>query len=497
MKILQEFPDSVYEKNKVGHTPLHLAASWPAGCALLLDAGGKHLVNTPDSVGFLPLAYASYRKCVATVRLFLDADSAIHTDDPANGEDSDEPSCSHDMLRDAIISSTDEIAMCILQALIDRRRRLAAIAIQELGCRAHSILGMGKVLDANAALVYKLLKRLSAAVPQGLLVPSKWRTIYDALYKGLRGDDQDTYTVPLRKWANIFSDAGFSVLDSDEHGRNLVAVLAIEIERPMSFWREDLAEISGYYSCILGKGVALEQRNWRPTPSGNVIPHTPAALYVGRQMSLRLFARHLNDPPYLLTRGSKIIKKAEVRQLLMQVVNTKTMDDCVCACSLGGCCAITAMLRYIPFSMVFPTSSAMDESRIGFALWLVELLDITNEGWKFVVANIIQFLTFQRLELTHTCCKYNRHTALFDIFDDDDRTEIQEEESEGLAQLASLMSEFEHVYVDQGVLPSRFLEGYWTTRMDEVMSKNGDRMDEGEVRQIRELGVVLKPDDGA
>ncbi|KAL9624890.1 MAG: hypothetical protein Q9160_000937 [Pyrenula sp. 1 TL-2023] len=431
----------------------------------------------------------------------FDADSAIHTDDPINGEDDSEPNRSHDMLRDAIISSTNEIAMCIFEALIDRRRRLAALAIKELGWRAHNILDLNNVLDANAALVCKLLKCKSATVPQSLLVPSKWRTIYHALFKGLRGDDQDTYTVPLRKWADIFYDAGFSVLDCDEHGSNLVAVLAAEVEQPTSFWKEDLAEISGYYLRILDKGVTLDQKNLRATSNAFFVPHTPAALYLGRQMSLRLFARYLNHPPYLLSCGAKIIdsqKRVEVRQLLMHVVNTKTMDDCICACSLGGCCAITAMFRYLPNSSeVTPSSETLDESRLGFALWLVELLNITSEGWSFVVASIVQFLTFQRLKLTHTCCKYNRYTELFDIFDDEDRTEIQEEESEDLAQLSSLVSEFEHTYANQGVLLSKFLNGYWNTRVDEVMTNGNCIMDESEARQIRELGVVLAPADDA
>ena len=176
---------------------------------------------------------------------------------------------------------------------------------------------------------------------------------------------------------------------------------------------------------------------------------------------------------------------------MTQVVNETTSDDCKCACSLEGCCAITAMLKKI--------SNCQHMERFLFTTWLVNLLDIAKDGWNIVPANVVRILTFERLELTHTCCVWQGNqwfgddtTRYFAAFDDGERAETQDEESENLNKLAVLMLEFEHAYIALGVPLPEFLKGYWRTRMDEVMSGE-EAIDEDEVRRIRELGVTWEP----
>lgn len=135
-----------------------------------------------------------------------------------------------------------------------------------------------------------------------------------------------------------------------------------------------------------------------------------------------------------------------------------------------------------------------------FPILLASLLDITtNDGWSFFPAKILRFLTFERLEMTHTCCEhqfdYQRYRSTnnyFSVFDENDRVEIQEEESADLKELEKLMLEFQHAYTDLGIPLPEFLQGYWTTRMDEVMSSK-EAISEDEVGQIRELGVTWEP----
>ncbi|KKA18219.1 hypothetical protein T310_7829 [Rasamsonia emersonii CBS 393.64] len=66
--------------------------------------------------------------------------------------------------------------------------------------------------------------------------------------------------------------------------------------------------------------------------------------------------------------------------------------------------------------------------------------------------------------------------------------EIRDEERELLAQLEELVAEFEEKYDELGQPLIAFLEGYWMTRMEEVLSQEPE---EDEIRRVRELGVVL------
>lgn len=89
--------------------------------------------------------------------------------------------------------------------------------------------------------------------------------------------------------------------------------------------------------------------------------------------------------------------------------------------------------------------------------------------------------------MTHTCCTW--WYTHFCIFYEDDRIEIQEEESADLEELSVLMSEFENAFIELRVPLVDFIRRYWSMRMDQVMSGG----DEDEAQRTRELGVVWEP----
>lgn len=478
-QIVEELPDCLRERNSVGHTPMHLAASWPAGISILLDAGGENLVNEPDNAGFLPLAYASYSKCLAAVRLLLDADCTLYTHEPVILDDFDLLEYTSDVIWDALTWSSEEVAKCIIQALADRRRRLAAIAFQELPCGLREVLALspGKVIDANAAHVYSLLKENNILLPHSLLVPSWWQTIYHVLFRQ-EFWCSDTISKPIEsptKWADIFYNAGFhDFVEQDESRGNLLMMDFELFEVPC------LAKVVNLILWFLRKGLSLELKMLRLNDDGKYIPHTPASLYVGR-----LIIHMLSKEPEAL---KDPITRKELVSLLKKVITERASDDCECSCSLDGCYAITAMMKES-----VRRYSEWDSQVHEFITWLVNLLDIANDGWSFIPANIIRFLTFERLELTHTCCVWqDGEPSYFAILDGDDRIEIQEEESADLSVLETLMEEFRHAFVYLGVPLTEFLQAYWMPRMEEVMG-SPLAISEDEARQICELGVTWEP----
>jgi len=48
LRILDENPSAVQERNIKDQSPLHISATWPCGIQILLEHGGRQLVNQAD-----------------------------------------------------------------------------------------------------------------------------------------------------------------------------------------------------------------------------------------------------------------------------------------------------------------------------------------------------------------------------------------------------------------------------------------------------------------
>ncbi|OJJ00791.1 hypothetical protein ASPVEDRAFT_590403 [Aspergillus versicolor CBS 583.65] len=173
-------------------------------------------------------------------------------------------------------------------------------------------------------------------------------------------------------------------------------------------------------------------------------------------------------------------------RLLSTMLSDDTRDDCLCACSGRGCSPLTQLLKayYRP-------------NRLWVIGHLQEIVYSTSNthSWNTTVSAIVRYLTFEALEITHTC-----HSAsVFGVRhpDPEECREIREEESTMIVQLDELMVEFDQKYDELGVGIRKFLEGYWHTRMGEVLQ--GHDIDPDEAMKLREIGVVLddvSSDDG-
>jgi ankyrin repeat protein len=124
---LMEDRSCLEERTLLGQSPLHLSADWPVGISLILAHGGRELVDTVDSAGFLPVSYASYRRCLEGVKLLLEAGSALYSEVVGDFE----TRCYiHDVLLDAMFNSSDEIVQCLIWHTADRRKQLHQLAME-------------------------------------------------------------------------------------------------------------------------------------------------------------------------------------------------------------------------------------------------------------------------------------------------------------------------------------------------------------------------------
>lgn len=187
----------------------------------------------------------------------------------------------------------------------------------------------------------------------------------------------------------------------------------------------------------------------------------------------RLLEKQLNQ----LSKGARLLPKT----ILLDVSH----DDCICACSSRGCLASTMMLK--SFTRAWSKRWGPRKLLTLATEYLTILIGPRNPCPDMLVKEIIRYRTFKELELRHTCCQWNPFYGLVK-FDPEEHAEIRDEDQEKIELLESLLLEFEEHRGTQDVLS--FLEGYWATRMDQVIAEQGCVDEEA----LREIGVVLQKD---
>lgn len=316
------------------------------------------------------------------------------------------------------------------------------------------------------------------------------------------------------KWADIFYNAGFCDFIEDlELANNPLKVGFFEQSFAWIRRFDMVITYSKLTTWFLSKGLSLEDTKLGQVKHDDSFVYMlPKSHSVGKNMGTLLWLWF-----HLFWDGSKPalyeIHGSKTESLLSKIVNNRIWDSCKCMCSLNGCYAITIMLKQVAqlemealdlhkyleeyhkwwFSKLkFVTRKPPLNDGLSYLVFTIDaILGFPRNGWDFSTAQIIRFLTFTGLELTHTCCVLHEIVNVVRMFDDENRVEIQDEERVGLDELEKLMLEFEHAYTGSGFCLSEFLWKYWDPRMEELMSDT-KAMDEEEARQIRELGVVLE-----
>ncbi|RSL54327.1 hypothetical protein CEP54_009949 [Fusarium duplospermum] len=194
-----------------------------------------------------------------------------------------------------------------------------------------------------------------------------------------------------------------------------------------------------------------------------------------------------------------------VRILLCEVSRSAVRDCCVCWCIPGGegCSPLVSILK-----------AHADTSREpGHFGWknVAKLLDVSGCGemTSTVMTQFVRFLTFEALEMTHTCCHFrilNKGTLKFVALDgaprltefgtnrqlvilDHDAKVIQETRADKIEQrnaalLDSLMEEFSgqlNMVEPTTKKFGHFLKGYWRSHIEQLFA-----VDEAIVNGMRE-----------
>ena len=495
-------PQSINQPNNIGQTPLHLSLDWPGGIDILLEAGAD--VDRVDSDGLPPIVYACQRSLIEAVRRLANAECALY---PPNMPWVFQW---HSVLQSAMreevtfypqhleitAAARQNVVDCVIEMVADRRRRLQVLATTFLPTKAADRLDISghRVLDEFAASTVSALRDRKIFVPDALLPGSRRTTVYHISCLTLR--------TARRLW-----DAGFRDVDGFDHrGRTPLMIrryfnqinLNTELEliawfqsKGADFHRVERRRIrrkgpkSDNDASSLWSKLSTTAAHWIAKNIGQTVKDflweciNHRLSYVGPSWTLKPLdkdcERQLWQSFHELMNISNVAK-----QVLVQVLTDPIEDDCNCACSTGGCRPLITVLKIF----------RRDTSRVGrmmktqISVALAELIDTSSLPSS--VSDLVRCLTFEELELTHTCCTHFLDQIVPRDHDDDvaDVGEIHDEERHLLDRLEGLLREFDGQQRELGVSTAVFLDRYWRPRMDEVLEEKPRGRDQVPLRQV-------------
>ncbi|KAI8724103.1 hypothetical protein NCS52_00267800 [Fusarium sp. LHS14.1] len=500
-------PASVFERTH-GYTTLQLASPWPQGFTRLIQAGAGAMLHQPMPNGgnlLSPLSSICSGAPLgpSVLGTLLGAGYTLF------------PNNKCDTLEQLISECTDTAARVIAGHLSERLRQLS-----ELAANFGIISQNGPFVPdfATAARWCLALEELGESIDPSIRVPTS--------------DDMVTtiYHFPSMPlcFFPIFYEHGFAHANIRDQ-RGLPPML---VGRRLSFYYYDqyfLTErVPDDKTLILHNMPWLRQHEFLDQK-----PHGPLRLGLNVDAAgAHLVAAEMGSHFYLRLDDQQDIDHyvSLSADLLRQFAKDSHRDKCVCWCNFdGGSCS--------PLKLLYKSQAHPINLRRGIAVWKQDEFQIdstksllfdfdmfedltasptpnikqqrereqtTNTQPSTRALELVRLLTFEALEMTHTCCMFEKlgenHDYIDAILNCNPNTvrEIRqsEEEIENAALLDTLMGEFstamQQDYQAKSLLD--FIFGYWITRIEDLYAVQEDEVQKMQqhVRNVR-TGIWPRP----
>lgn len=474
-------------RGKIGETPLHVATSWPRGMELLLHLGGDNvssIIDAEDDNGSTALDYALQTNEPDCVKMLLGSSAAMDLENMQNIEKWEQ--------------GRDNWAVIpiLTDACAERRRELLDFANEIVHKRPDfEVLNIGKgtLLQEDA---FELVQKLLAS---GVKVPKRFRSVqpgsvYHSAYMNV-------------ELAKSLFNSGFDHTAVDFLGFTpLMTVDLVALSR-----RHEAANLLG-----LDPGP-LDLVDWflfHGEDLGTAIPTSGLAQSPGCERGHpgpRLAHRIASELGRCL-RWPLALSGDRCTALLSEILTSQATDSCSCLCTRGGCSAASVFSRELWGSIrgggAPHGQPALGQESVRMIMDFLTGQLAGHRGARKVASSFFRVVTFERLGMSHTCCKFveNRRKyecpdnglalailrgeyKLVEVVDPDDVAEIQEEDRYLAKLLEALVQEFDAKYEASGLPLGDFFRCCWWVRMDEVEAENKVSREELEV--LRGTGVVL------
>ena len=385
-------------------SPLSAALKWPKGVKILLEAGAR-MINGPPS-------YWDHAES-ESVMMILESDQGSYTSE---------------LHRDYLLVAFGvDRRLCerLAGTLAKRRRALAAMARSYLPPADLKALGIGisaedqGYLDEHAVATADALAKYGYAVPEILQPIGRGPSVY-ATY------DPSTFSCTA---ADALYDAGFRdfhVPDACGFTPLQAACLAKNIE--MVEW-------------FLGHGEDLRTS---PLSLSCSCFHLLAANLGFFFDDTSNFEKLINAPSHFWS------------SLLLHI-DVSSPDACRCACSVHGCTATSMLLR---------NSDSTWYQKLGRLRRWCNALALSVLEVEACCEEFMRLETFERLGMTHVCCRPSEVAEGLTQMSEEDQIEIMEEESSFSDELQTLMERY-HIERAKFKGPAFAFLGRWSAWLRE------------------------------
>lgn len=461
-KVLQCSRHLIDKQNACGLRPLHLSANWPCGIEILLSYEAD--VNVADDWGWAPVEHAIWLLCPESVALLDQAGCAMHPNSREYGGTLGSAIQLAEICTGEEALRATRIAESAIAMEADRRRTLRALLSH---CLPESSIGT-RMLSEDSLLDVYANDAVLALEQQGVSIPKSLEFASDTYSGTVYHTDYLTPALLTSLWETGFRDI-------NEPAPNGCPPLT----QPVCPWCSSLDTFLKRVDWFLDKGIdpnqtnqQIHQNSYWNCNSTAVCPcrksgHTAMHFLA---VNLALFKTWAcltgNIVPYS--------KDTRARAVIKDIFNSETQDVCKCACSSAGCRAINTIVKFtIKYTLPEPCDWEDMFRSVICPIPAAKANDIISET---IFSEIVRALTFHALDLTHTCCRetenWYKGPQLIPFEDEDDISEIHDEERENLELLEDLLLEFERQRHESPSSYQNFIEGYWSTRMREVLCGN-------------------------
>ncbi|KAJ5099022.1 hypothetical protein N7532_006023 [Penicillium argentinense] len=430
--------------NLGGTTLLQLAVGWPRGLQILLGSGADIHYDCPMP----PLRMAIREHHYKSVEILLSAGCALDTADIAFAESL------HD----------NKMTSILISGLASRRKRLLKFAKASLSPAELSELGLSDshLPDSEAWKITSKLTEKGTTIPVELKV--NFRTsVYHCAFRKIETLD-------------LLHNAGFKDTDSED---------SYGLTPHMT-----MISSSGIFEC------AHKRRTWLISHGAN----PRRALHGGGGTVLHFLGTCFASMLVMeVTRASS----SDLRQFqvpesgsgvddplfdLRYVLQDPDRDTCVCSCSVGGCTPLLAAVRHL---LGYTPRFYMHNGENRFPRALEFLISRSDSSLQTQIS-ILRLLTFDALDLGHTCCRKADYVHnIIEYIDGKEVEEIREEESLLLDDFESLLDWIIVQFMEMGVPLLEFLQGSWYKLVVAHIS-HLDHHDEEHAMGVQELGFKLR-----
>ncbi|CRG85434.1 hypothetical protein PISL3812_02496 [Talaromyces islandicus] len=462
----QEIRSGASVNQKIGTSNLlQLSVRWSRGIQILLEAGAD--INT--------FSYSSPLEMAIRGNYYESAKVLLQSGCPLNLE--------HISLSE-YLTDQGKMSSLLIAELVSRRKRLFKVAQAHMPPSVLEDLFMkeddSSVPDVQVSKIITALKERGVNLDPSLKVESPG-SVYHYAFQNTRILDQ-------------LYEAGFNRVDLyDTTGRTPLMIPSI------------CQSLNGYsqkrVKWLLSKGADPNRK--LPWNTGGTVFHLLATCMTNTQWPHMVRAwisgtpniREKNGNPLLFTR---------------YVLETAERDSCICACVAGpindsgevggrgekrgesrGCTPFRAAFR----NLLYPSTRFYNQEATRFGVnsfaetigFFISLVGKTTE----IEHAVIRLMTFDALDLRHTCCRDSNYEQTLKCPDEDEVHEIRDEEQRLLEDFERLVDELTENFENSSLPLMDFLQGPWYQDVVEYLS-HLDPCDEEHVKETQGIGLNLE-----